>query len=190
MRKGIPSRSKYMALILGLGFSLLAGSQAGAKGTDATGEVDYFTNNGFSNTVGTMQHPAGEYYKGVTYVAYQGPLEDPYVAAYDHESGTWTGPFKAGVSIMGKDPNHKIDNHGKSALVVDAEGYIHLVFGGHGGLPEHGENLLGNTHYGKMLHVVTKRPGDITEWEVLDNIPPFGTYNQFVKMDNGDIYLF
>jgi len=27
-------------------------------------------------------------------------------------------------------------------------------------------------------------------WEELDNIPPFGTYNQFVKMDNGDIYLF
>jgi hypothetical protein len=75
MRKGIPSRSKYLALILGLGFSLLAGSQAGAKGTDATGEVDYFTNNGFSNTVGTMQHPAGEYYKGVCLPgATRGPL--------------------------------------------------------------------------------------------------------------------
>ncbi|HDY69086.1 MAG TPA: hypothetical protein ENH85_15010, partial [Candidatus Scalindua sp.] len=44
--------------------------------------------------------------------------------------------------------------------------------------------------YGAMKHVVSKRPLDITEWEELDNIPPFGTYNQFVKMDNGDIYLF
>jgi len=167
--------------------ALWVGTQAQAA--DA-GKVDYFTNNGFSGTVGTMQHPSGEYFEGVTYVSYQGPLEDPYVAAYDHDSDTWSGPFKAGESIMGKDPNHKIDNHGKPALVVDAEGYIHLVFGGHGGLPEHGENLLGNTHYGKMIHVVTKRPRDISEWEVLDNISPFGTYNQFVKMDNGDIYLF
>jgi len=26
--------------------------------------------------------------------------------------------------------------------------------------------------------------------EVLDNVDPFGTYSQFVKMDDGDIYLF
>ncbi|HEC44307.1 MAG TPA: hypothetical protein ENI20_15905, partial [Bacteroides sp.] len=75
--------------------------------------VDYFTNNGFGGVpVKTMQHPAGEYHKGVTYVAYQGLLEDPYVAAYDHENDQWSGPFKAGESLMGKDPEHKIDNHG------------------------------------------------------------------------------
>ena len=152
--------------------------------------VDYFTNNGWSAAVKTMQHPAGEYYKGITYVAFQGPKEDPYVAAYNHEKKQWAGPFKAGVSLMGKDPNYKIDNHGKPAMIIDDAGYIHLMFGGHGGLPEHGENLLGNTHYGAMKHVVSKRPLDITEWEVLDNIPPFGCYNQFVKMDNGNIYLF
>ncbi len=152
--------------------------------------VNYFTNNGWSSAVKTMQHPAGEFHKGVTYVSYQGPTEDPYVAAYDHNTGKWTGPFKAGESLMGKDPEHKIDNHGKPAMIIDDEGYIHLVFGGHGGMPEHGENTLGNTHYGAMKHVVSKRPLDITEWEELDNIPPFGTYNQFVKMDNGDIYLF
>ncbi len=187
MHKHIHRTLKHLAI----GLALLASFQLSAQaGSDTSDTVDYFTNNGFSNTVGTMQHPSGEYFEGVTYVAYQGPAEDPYVAAYDHESGKWAGPFKAGDSIMGKDPKRKNDNHGKPALVVDAEGYIHLVFGGHGGLPEHGENLLGNTHYGKMIHVVTKRPRDITEWEVLDNIPPFGTYNQFVKMDNGDIYLF
>jgi hypothetical protein len=38
--------------------------------------------------------------------------------------------------------------------------------------------------------VVSKNPLDISSWEALDNIPPFGTYNQFVKMDNGDLYLF
>jgi len=76
-------------------------------------------------------------------------------------------------------------------MIIDNEGYIHVFFGGHGGLRElHGDNPLGNHHYGENKHVVSKRPLDITEWEELDTIPPFGTYNQVVKMDNGDMYLF
>jgi hypothetical protein len=161
----------------------------GQNSQDAT-MVDYFTDNGLSSAVKTMQHPAGEYFKGVTYVAYQGPTEDPYVAAYNHTTGEWTGPFKAGESVLtGKAPGI-IDNHGKLAMIIDNAGYIHLVFGGHGGTPALGTNPLGNYCRGKMKHVVTKKPLDITEWEELDNISPFGTYNQFVKMDNGDIYLF
>ena len=160
------------------------------QSTQKSEMVDYFTNNGLSSSVKTMQHPAGEYYKGVTYVAYQGPTVDPYVASYNHETDKWAGPFKAGESILtGRDPG-MIDSHGKPAIIIDDKGYIHLVFGGHGGSPEFGTNTLGSSLRGKMKHVVTKKPLDITEWEELDNISPFGTYNQFVKMDNGDIYLF
>ena len=134
-----------------------------------TSKVDYFASNALS---------------------YQGPLEDPYVAAYNHKTKTWVGPFKAGTSLMGKTPGKKIDNHGKPTLVVDKEGYIHIVFGGHGGTPDIGKNPLGNYHNGKQMHVVSKNPLDISSWEVLDNISPFGTYSQFIKMDNGDLYLF
>ncbi|MCF8362659.1 MAG: BNR repeat-containing protein [Prolixibacteraceae bacterium] len=100
--------------------------------------VDYFTNNGLSNAVKTTQHPAGEYHEGITYVAYQGPEEDPYIASYNHIKGEWSGPFKAGESVL-PGPNArpgKIDNHGKPAMIIDDEGYIHLVFGGHGGTKE------------------------------------------------------
>ena len=153
--------------------------------------VDYFADNALGNAVAIIQQPAGVHKNGITYVSYQGALEDPYVAAYNHAAQQWTGPYKAGVSIMGKDPSRKIDNHGKPTMVIDDEGYIHIFFGGHGGTAEqHGDNPLGNHHYGENKHVVTKRPLDITEWEELDTIPPFGTYNQVVKMDNGDIYLF
>ncbi len=150
-------------------------------------EVDYFASNALGNPV---TGNAGEYYKGVTYVSYQGPLEDPYVAAYNHKTKTWVGPFKAGTSLMGKDKSRKIDNHGKPTLVIDKEGYIHIVFGGHGGTTDLGKNPLGNYHYGKQIHMVSKNPLDISSWEVLDNISPFGTYSQFIKMDNGDLYLF
>lgn len=154
--------------------------------------VDYFADNGYGNAVAIVQHPSGVYHKGITYVAYQGAFEDPYVASYNHTTKEWKGPFKAGVSEMGKDPNRKkkIDNHGKPALLIDDAGYIHIAFGGHGGTPEDGKNLLGNHHYGKNLHAVSKKPLDISEWETLDNISLFGTYSQFIKMANGDIYLF
>ena len=163
------------------------------KTIDKEGEmVDYFADNGFGNAVAIVQHPSGVYHKGITYVAYQGALEDPYVASYNHTTKEWKGPFKAGVSEMGKDPNRnkKIDNHGKPALLIDDAGYIHIAFGGHGGTREDGHNPLGNHHYGKNLHAVSKKPLDISEWETLDNISIFGTYSQFIKMDNGDMYLF
>lgn len=155
-------------------------------------KVNYFASNGFGNAVAIVQHPSGVFHKGVTYIAYQGAKEDPYVASYNHITKEWQGPYQAGVSEMGKDPNRKkkIDNHGKPAIVIDDLGYIHIAFGGHGGTPEDGENSLGNYHYGKNLHAVSTKPLDISKWKTLDNISLFGTYSQFVKMDNGDIYLF
>lgn len=182
-------------LILSIGLLLMGcqtNSQVSLEDNNRNLMVDYFSDNGFGNAVAIVQHPAGVYHNGVTYVCYQGPLEDPYVASYDHKTEVWEGPFKAGVSEMGKDPNRKkkIDNHGKPSIIIDDDGYIHIAFGGHGGMRKHGENTLGNHHYGKNLHAVSKKPLDISSWETLNNIPPFGTYNQFVKMDNGDIYLF
>ncbi|MBN1341504.1 MAG: BNR-4 repeat-containing protein [Phycisphaerae bacterium] len=164
------------------------------SGVCLAGTVDYFTDNGYGNPISTMQHPCAEHYQGMTYIAYQGPHEDPYVCAYDHAAKKWRGPVKAGVNPMGKTPDptdpDAVDNHGRPAMIVDGKGYIHLVFGGHGGHYKLGRNLLGTPGKGKQTHVVSKNPKDISSWEVLDNISPFGTYSQFVKMDDGDIYLF
>lgn len=171
--------------------SVLAFTASTTQAVDeSAATVDYFTDTGYGSPVATIQHPAGEYHEGVTYVAYQGLDEDPYVAAYDHDTEDWVGPYQAGISDLGKNQQTKIDNHGRPALIIDDAGYIHLVFGGHGGMTTHGKNPLGNTHLGTMKHVVTERPLDISSWEQLDNVPPFGTYNQFVKMDNADLYLF
>jgi hypothetical protein len=181
--------------VLLLNLAVLGSLGAGAP--EPVAKVDYFTDNGYGNSVATLQHPASEHYQGVTYVAYQGPHEDPYVAAYVHATGRWLGPVQAGVSLMGKAPDQidpgELDNHGKPALVVDRQGYIHLVFGSHGGDPKNGKNPLGTFFMGtkgKMTHAVSVKPGDISTWRVVDNIPAFGTYNQWVKLANGDLYLF
>jgi len=179
-------------IVIALGI-FIVGCSNSALDTENNGgkKVDYFADDALGNALAVVQHPAGVHVDGVTYVSYQGPLEDPYVAAYNHNTNEWQGPYKAGVSDMGKDPSRsKIDNHGKPTMLVDDLGYIHVFFGGHGGMPKHGKNPLGNTHYGRNIHVVSKKPYNITSWQELDTIPVFGTYNQAVKMDNGDMYLF
>ena len=157
-------------------------------------DVDYFADNGFDNSLSTLQHPCAEYYNGKTYIAYQGPHEDAYVCAYDHAAQKWQGPVLAGVSPMGHaaDPisRGEADNHGRPALIVDGQGYVHLIFGGHGGHFSLGKNLFGTPGQGKQTHVVTKNAEDISSWKTLDNVDPFGTYSQFVKMADRDIYLF
>ena len=70
-------RIGVILLLSGLGVSLLR----------AAPKVDYFSDNGYGNPVSTLQHPAAEHFNGVTYVAYSGPHEDPYVAAYVHATG-------------------------------------------------------------------------------------------------------
>jgi len=74
------------------------------SGISSAGVVDYFTDNGFANPLAVMQHPCAECYKGVTYIAYQGPHEDPYICAYDHAAKKWSGPVKAGENPMGNAP--------------------------------------------------------------------------------------
>lgn len=172
--------------IFAVSASILAAIHCIAKPTKP---VDFFAENAVANAVGLLQHPAGQHHNGITYVAYQGSLTDPYVAAYNHTTDTWTGPFKAGTSELSKNGS-KTDSHGKPALIIDDAGYIHVIFGGHGADESYGKNPRGNTHHGRMIHIVSKRPLDITEWEELDNIPPFGTYGHLAKLSNGDIYYF
>jgi hypothetical protein len=186
--KGCPMRLKNI-IIYTILYTLL--SACSVEEADIPLEQDFFADNGYGEGVAVVQHPAGEYINGITYVAYQGPLEDPYVAAYDHKKEQWFGPFKAGSSVLGKDPTKKIDSHGKPTLLIDDEGYIHIFYGGHGGVKKlHGVNKLGGYHSGQNKHSVSSKPFDITNWQDLDNIAPFGTYNQAIKMDNGDIYVF
>jgi hypothetical protein len=156
--------------------------------------LTYFANNGFGQPLQTIQHPSGEYYNDVTYLAYQGLKEDPYICSYNHHTKEWIGSIMAGTSALGKTLNlknpNKVDNHGRPALIVDGNGYIHLIFGGHGGDNEYGNNSLGSYGSGKQTHLISKKPEDISSWEILDNVTPFGTYSQFIKMPNNNIYLF
>jgi len=186
--------------------------------------VDYFANNGYAKAFDTMQYPMGLYdaSQDTTYVVYQGPHEDPYIVSYHHASKQWIGPIQAGVSLLGHETDpvqmhdgrvtskslarlglggaeahtrFSADNHGKPAIVIDDNGYIHISFGAHGGDPELkkklGRNQFGDYSGGRQTHVRSKRPYDIREWEVMENskLSWNGCYAQFVKIGS-HIYHF
>ena len=77
-----------------------------------------------------LNGPRGQYHPATdkTILCYEGPGAHPYVVAYHHGSGTWEGPFQAGVSGLSLD-----DQHGNPALIVDAAGTVHVVYGAHSG---------------------------------------------------------
>ena len=147
----------------------------------------------FTENLPGNPHRGWQYLDGDTlYITYQGKLTDPYVASYNLVTQEWKGPFKAAESTLSKG-DRKIDSHGRPIIEMDSNGYLHIVYGGHGGEREDGLNPLSiDTPHagGRMLHVVSKKPYDISEFEYVDDISPFASYTKSYKMGNGDIYLF
>ncbi|WP_200357576.1 BNR-4 repeat-containing protein [Pelagicoccus mobilis] len=129
---------------------------------------------------------------GKVYIAYQGHLTDPYIASYDTQNGTWDGPYKAGHSTLSKN-GRQVDSHGRPSLEINGDGHFHIIFGGHGGEWVDGLNPISfDTPHagGRMLHVASTKPYDITGWEQKDDISPYASYTATCKMGNGDIYFF
>jgi hypothetical protein len=179
------NRNRWVAL------GLVACTALGLSSAPAA--TDWYASNGQGDAVGTMQHPSMAYHNGKTYVAYLGANEDAYVARYNHATGDWSKPHLAGTSQLANG-----DGHGKPTICVDNQGYIHIVYGGHGGWVGLGNNDAYDLDAdnpspdigGKQTHRRSVDPEDITGWQPMDNVSPFGTYNQMIKMDDGDIYLF
>lgn len=148
----------------------------------------YFTENLPGNTYTGWHQLVGD----TVYITYQGHLTDPYVASYNLTTDTWDGPFKAGHSTLSKG-DRKIDSHGRPIIEVDNQGYIHIVYGGHGGEREDGLNPMSiDTPHagGRMLHAVSEKPYDLSSFVDKDDISPFASYTKSYKMANGDIYFF
>jgi len=148
----------------------------------------YFTENLPGNPHTGWNIVSGE----TLYVTYQGHLTDPYVATYNLTTHQWQGAYKAGESTLSKGMR-KIDSHGRPIIEKDSKGHLHIVYGGHGGEREDGlnPNSIDTPHAGgRMLHVMSKRPNDISEFVYVNDISPFASYTKSYTMGNGDIYLF
>jgi len=79
-------------------------------------------------------------HEGRTHVVWLDQIHKTYAQTYSHKSRRWRPP----VSVGDGD-----DNHAGAAVVMDPDGYLHLVFG---------------PHHNPIQHVVSARPNSTAKW--------------------------
>lgn len=138
--------------------------------------VNYFTSIGSDFSIGENNKSTGLYFKGITYIVFQGTNDDPYIITYTNAQKLWSIPVKIAIN-----PLINGDGHGQPALLIDDLGYIHIFFG---------------CHYGPIKYSKSDNPEDISAWTaqadpVIGEGPNNGaSYPQVFQVENGDIYLF
>jgi hypothetical protein len=98
----------------------------------------------------------------------------PYIIAYNHNTGNWSQEVK--ITTNPSQSNGNGDAHYYPQVVVDDNGYIHVLFTFH------------NDH--NTMHAKSTSPGKISNWNVKYISNSRATYGRAFKSTNGDLYLF
>ena len=112
--------------------------------------------------------PTAYYYNGRTYVTWAGLDLDPYVAYYTNATGKWTGPVRVGSNPLTN------DDHGTPVILVDNNGYIHIMYGSHDSAQKYAKST---------------NPEDISAWTAMPDPVSSATYPQLFKDSSGYIHL-
>lgn len=102
---------------------------------------------------------------GRTHVAWLDSVSRTVVATYDHGTDAWGATVLVGE---GK------DNHGGPALTCDSNGFLHIVFGPHGG---------------PFQYCRSARPNDTSEWVKLPDFGQGATYPSTVFDDRDTLHI-
>jgi len=132
-------------------------------------KTDYFAATGSQGAVSDPTHPQGIYYKGKTYIVFQGKDFDPYIISYDHQNKLWSNLIKVGDNPLVNDA------HGIPSLLIDKDGYLHVFYG------SHGDSLK----YSKSTN-----PEYVASWSDQPDVTPKATYPQPILLPEGTFYLF
>ncbi len=134
--------------------------------------TDYFiSNGGLECTTHDMHQQAAQHYNNVTYIAYIGPEADTYIMAYNHSNREWSDSVK----VDDHRPENIADDHGGPSLLVDKDGYIHVV---------------STAHAYWLYHKKSTNPEDISSWETISPLEDIHTYPQLFENSSGAIYFF
>lgn len=131
--------------------------------------LSYFQDTLAGYSMNSSNNFPADYYNGKTYIVYQGYDDDPYITHYDHTAKIWAEPVRIGTN-----PLSNGDGHGVPCILVDNTGYIHCLWGAHGG----------TVNYSKSTN-----PEDITVWTSKSS-PAYGTYPSLMQLSDNTIYLF
>ncbi|MBN2248059.1 MAG: cell wall-binding repeat-containing protein [Coriobacteriia bacterium] len=152
-----------------LATALLAAT-VGFTGTASAATVPYFARFAAQEAMLSEMaiQPAALRVGDVTYLAFQGPGFDPYIASYESETATWRGPTRIGTNPL------RLDAHGAPSLYVDPAGRVHAFYG---------------AHWTPILHARQNASGPDATWQSAPSLP-VGTYPQAVPLGGSDMLVF
>ena len=106
--------------------------------------------------------PQAVEYDGDVYIVWRGEKGFPYIISYDLESRNFSKAFMVLVGMKDKINSERYgkDHHYAPVIWVDVKGYFHVLSGCHGNRVE---------NYTSGNHVISRNPGDITQWEMIDS---------------------
>lgn len=140
-------------------------------GLAAAQEMPFFAFDSLRGTLARDHQPRAVYHAGEhnrTYVAYMDHNFDARVIYYDHDAGRWSEPVRV-------DDCRTRDGHNAPALLITADGVLHLFYGCHG-------------H--PVKYARSAAPESISEWKLGTEIGSQATYTYAVQVKDGDLLLF
>ena len=144
----LPPRIRLAQVVFGA-LCLLSATQAViGEGVRA---VPFAENGGLKMFYDNRQYPLAVAAGGKTHIVWRGDEGFPYCISYDMDTREFSEPISL---IQGYEDeidakHYKRDHHFAPVIWSDPEGYLHALFG---------------CHRTTGIHLVSKRPGDSTEW--------------------------
>lgn len=131
----------------------------------------YFASNASAEAFLIVNQPSAYYVSSVnkTFVTYAGTDLSAYAAYYDHTLSAWSE-----IYLVGTSSSALRDSHGSPTMLVDSSGYIHIMYG---------------THGGPVSYKKSTNPYDISSWTAMSS-PANLTYPELLQFSDGTIYLF
>ena len=106
-------------------------------------------------------HPQALEYNGKVFIVWRGDNGSPFITSYDLETRTFSEQVNIIKDLDGlKRPDrYPSDHHYSPFIWMDSKAYFHVLAGCHGNRPQ---------RYTSGDHMVSKKPGDITQWEIIE----------------------
>ena len=111
-------------------------------------------------------HPQAVEYKGSVYIVWRGQKGFPYIISYDLDSRKFSKPFMLLTGMEDKVDANKYarDHHYAPVIWVDSKGHFHVLFGCH--------VISGG------VHLISKKPGVMTQWQERPSVSDSVSYPQ------------
>jgi hypothetical protein len=142
-----------------------------------TKPVPFASNGGLKMLYDNRMYPQAVALKDKVFLVWRGAEGFPYARSYDLASRRFSAPHMLldGLDIQVERRRYRQNHHFAPVIWTGQSGRLHVLFGCHGT---------------PGIHMVSKRPADITEWERAAEVAPSISYPKFHRAYGGQTLVY